>query len=226
MVIEIADNFYELSGIEIIGHLSFAFAAMSFFVRDMLFLRSFAIISGVVGITFNYFIQVGPLWIPIFWLSFFICINGYRIVGIILERRSINFTEEELELHETVFQNFTPLEFMKLMRVGEWGSVDSNYQFAQEGESLDGLKLLSNGEVRIERGGEELGLGRDGSMIGEMSFIRGGVASAAVFATKPCRYIHWPKEQLKSLLNRNPSMDIAMKHVFSLDLTKKLTGDN
>ena len=102
MVIEIAGNFYELSGIEIIGHLSFAFAAMSFFVRDMLFLRSFAIISGVVGITFNYFIQVGPLWIPIFWLSFFICINGYRIVGIILERRSINFTEEELELHETV----------------------------------------------------------------------------------------------------------------------------
>ena len=115
---------------------------------------------------------------------------------------------------------------MKLMRVGEWGSVDSNYQFAEEGESLDGLKLLSNGEVRIERGGEELGLGRDGSMIGEMSFIRGGAASASVFATKPCRYIHWPKEQLKSLLNRNPSMDIAMKHVFSLDLTKKLTGDN
>ena len=38
MVIEIAGNFYELSGIEIIGHLSFAFAAMSFLVRDMLFL--------------------------------------------------------------------------------------------------------------------------------------------------------------------------------------------
>ena len=112
------------------------------------------------------------------------------------------------------------------MRVGEWGSVDPNYQFAKEGESLDGLKLLSNGEVRIERGGAELGFGRDGSMIGEMSFIRGGAASASVFATKPCRYIHWPKEQLKSLLTRNPSMDIAMKHVFSLDLTKKLTGDN
>ena len=74
----------------------------------MLFLRSFAIISGVVGITFNYFIQVG-LMDSIFLASFFICINGYRIVGIILERRSINFTEEELELHETVFQNFTPL---------------------------------------------------------------------------------------------------------------------
>ena len=73
MVLEIAGTFYKLSGIEIIGHISFAFAAMSFFVRDMLFLRSFAIISGMVGITFNYFIQVGPLWIPIFWLSFFIC---------------------------------------------------------------------------------------------------------------------------------------------------------
>ena len=210
--------------LDIVGHASFVLTALSFYVRDMIFLRSLAIASGIVGITYNYFNFTPPLWLVIFWLSVFIFINGYRIIGIILERRSIKFNEEELELHETVFQNFTSLEFMKLMRIAEWRSVEVGHQFAEQGKIIDGLNLLFNGEVIIERNGQELGHGRDGSMIGEMSFIQGGAATATVLSTRACRYVHWPKEQLRSLLNRNPSMDIAMKTVFSLDLTRKLAG--
>ena len=113
---------------------------------------------------------------------------------------------------------------MKLMRVAEWRSVEIGHQFAEQGKVIDGLHLLFNGEVIIERNGEELGHGRDGSMIGEMSFIQGGAATATVLATQPCWYVNWPKEELTGLLRRNPSMDIAMKHVFSLDLTRKLVG--
>ncbi|MEE2746723.1 MAG: cyclic nucleotide-binding domain-containing protein [Pseudomonadota bacterium] len=210
--------------IELAGHISFGLAALSFFVRDMIFLRSLAISSGIVGIIYNYFIFVGPLWTPIMWLFLFICINGYRIAGIILERRSIHFSEEELELHETVFQNFTPLEFMKLMRIAEWRHVEGGHQFAKQGYAIEGLSLLFNGEVSIEKDGRHLGSGRDGSMIGEMSFIRGGNATATVASTGKCRYVYWSKDELKKLLSRNPSMDIAMKHVFSLDLTQKLAG--
>ena len=210
--------------LDLVGHTSFILTALSFYVRDMIFLRSLAIVSCIVGIIYNFFNFEPPLWLVIFWLSVFICINGYRIIGIILERRSISFNEEEMELHETVFQNFTSLEFMKLMRISEWRSVESGHQFAEQGKVIDGLNLLFNGEVIIKRDDKELGHGRDGSMIGEMSFIQGGAATATVLSTRACRYVHWPKENLKSLLNRNPSMDIAMKHVFSLDLTRKLAG--
>ena len=212
-----------LTPLDLVGHTSFTLTALSFFVRDMIFLRSLAIVSCIVGIVFNFYKMEDP-GLVIFWLSVFICINGYRIIGIILERRSISFNEEEMELHETVFQNFTSLEFMKLMRISEWRSVESGHQFAEQGKVIDGLNLLFNGEVIIKRGDKELGHGRDGSMIGEMSFIQGGAATATVLSTRACRYVHWPKENLKSLLNRNPSMDIAMKHVFSLDLTRKLAG--
>ena len=227
MITEFFTNVFPLiyrAPLDLVGHLSFILTALSFGVRDMLFLRSLAIASGIVGITYNYLNFDPPLWLVIFWLSVFILINLYRIIGIILERRSIHFNEEELELHETVFQNFTSLEFMKLMRIAEWRSVESGYQFAEQGKEIDGLNLLFNGEVVITRDKKELGHGRDGSMIGEMSFIRGGAASASVLSTRGCRYVHWPKEQLRGLLNRNPSMDIAMKHVFSLDLTRKLVG--
>ena len=59
-------------------------------------------------------------------------------------------------------------------------------------------------------------------MIGEISFIRGGQASATVSATTASRIIRWSSDDLNKLLMRNPSMDIGMKQVFSVDLTNKL----
>ena len=82
--------------LDLVGHTSFILTALSFYVRDMIFLRSLAIVSCIVGIVFNFYKFEDPELV-IFWLSVFICINGYRIIGIILERRSISFNEEEIE---------------------------------------------------------------------------------------------------------------------------------
>jgi len=88
------------------------------------------------------------------------------------------------------------------------------------------LRLLFSGEVSVVRDGKEIGRARDGALIGEMSFIQGGNASATVTASVTCRYVFWPEEALRGLLRRNPNIDVAMKNVFSLDLTRKLTGRN
>ena len=37
-------------------------------------------------------------------------------------------------------------------------------------------------------------------------------------------YLAWPRQELRKLLKRNPTMDIAMNSVFSVDLTNKLGG--
>ena len=92
-----------------------------------------------------------------------------------------------------------------------------------QGQAVGGLKLLYNGEVVVERDGKEIGRARDGAMIGEISFIQGGIATATVSVTRPCRYVSWSGDELRKLLQRNPSMDVAMKHVFSVDLMRKLT---
>lgn len=213
----------ELTLLDVVGHASFVLTAASFYVRDMLILRGLAIVSGFIGMAYNFFLPVGPLWLVIFWLSVFILINCVRIMGYIFDRRSIAFNDDEAELHETVFQTFTPMEFMKLMRIGEWKRAETGESLAEEGRAIGGLKLLFNGEVVVERDGEEIGRARDGAMIGEISFLQGGAATASVSATTPCRYVTWPGDELRKLLRRNPAMDIAMKHVFSVDLMRKLT---
>ena len=216
----------ELTLVEFIGHLAFLLTAISFYLKDILLLRFLAIVSALVGIGYNYFLPVGPLWLPIFWLGVFTAINLWRIVGILTERYSIQFNEDEQELYETIFKDFSPVEYMKLIRIAEWRDAAEGLVFASEGEAVDGLRLLFSGEVSVARDGNEIGRARDGALIGEMSFIQGGVASATVTAAVPCRYVFWPEEALRGLLRRNPNIDVAMKHVFSLDLTRKLTGSN
>ena len=214
----------ELTYLDFIGHVSFLITALSFALRDMMALRIFAIVSCLIGIAYNYLIPEGPLWLVIFWLSIFIVINGFRIVRFVLERRAIEFSDEEAELHDTVFSNFSPIEFKKLLRIGEWQNVEVGQKLAEQGSVVGGLKLLYNGEVKVERDGAEIGRARDGAMIGEISFIQGGPATATVLATKPCSYVSWPGKELRRLLARNPSMDVAMKQVFSIDLMRKLTA--
>jgi len=213
------------SFIDFVGHACFGLAALSFFAKDMLLLRALSVLASVVGIAYNYFLPVGPIWLPIIWNIFFISINSHRIIGIFLDRRGIKFNEEELELFETLFKGFSPLEFMKLMRISEWKSVETGYEFSKQNEEIDGLFLLFSGVSCVKKDNKEVSFVRDGAMIGEISFIRGGKATATVLATSDCRVIHWPKKDLQSLLARNPSMDIGMKQVFSMDLTKKLIGD-
>ncbi len=71
-----------LTGIELIGHLAFFLTAISFWLKDMLLLRYIAVASAFVGITYNYSIDVGPLWLPILWRCGFSLINVLRHGGI------------------------------------------------------------------------------------------------------------------------------------------------
>ena len=45
-------------------------------------------------------------------------------------------------------------------------------------------------------------------------------ATATVLAARPTRYLTWPKDALRKMLRRNPT--VAMKTVLSMDLMKKL----
>ena len=67
---------------------------------------------------------------------------------------------------------------------------------------------------------------KDGNLIGEVSFINEGPATATVRAMEPTRYLSWSKQDLRGLLMRNPTMKFAMDTVFSKELSRKLARQN
>ncbi len=204
------------------GHLASILTMAAYLLKDILWLRLLTILSCFAGLAFNYFVPATPLWSVIYWNMLFALINIVQIAIIIKERTGIHFTDEEQELHDTLFRNFAPFEFMKLMRIGKWLEAKQGEVLAAEKQSLDAVMLIYNGLVGVETNGKEVATLKDGNFIGEVSFITGGDATATVRALTPTRYIAWPKVAISKLLNRNPSMRFAMQSMLSTDLSKKL----
>ena len=114
---------------------------------------------------------------------------------------------------------------MKMLRLAEWRHAEPGVVLAEEDRPQPELALLYNGEVTITRDGSEIARGRDGTLIGEMTFIQGGDATAMVTTLRSTQYIVWSQDALRQLLRRNPTMDVAMQSVFNVDLVRKLTGN-
>ena len=215
-----------LTIIQMIGHLSYALAAISFLVRDILLLRVIAIIAAFANIIFAYNGLAGPNWITIFWQSTFICINSGWSARLLRERAGVRFSEEEKELYATVFRAFSPVEFMKLMRIAQWVPLPAGEQVAHNGGELEHVMLIYNGEAEVVQPNGHLRRLRDGAFIGEMSFLRGGLATADVITKGPTRLVRWRKAELRTLLARNPALRTTLTTVFGQDMANKLIADD
>lgn len=203
-------------------HLASILTLSAYLVRDILWLRVLTVVACMAGITFNYYVPTTPLWAVIYWNLVFIAVNAVQIAIIIKERSGVHFTEEEKELYETVFKNFAPFEFMKLLRLGRWLEAKEGQALTIEAKPLDSVMLIYKGLVSVETGGREIGQMKDGSLIGEVSYITEGKATATVRALQQTRYLSWSKRDMRRLLRRNPSMRSAMESVFNRELSKKL----
>jgi hypothetical protein len=212
-----------MTSLEIIGHASFAIGAISYWVRDEIWLRGLLILSFLSGIIYDVLPPVGPLWLVVFWLSVYTAINAFRIITTLNERRSVKLDDVSAELREVSFPEFTPVEFAKLIRAGEWRTASSGEILTREGKPINDLMVVQNGTLSVSVGDREVARLKDGAIVGEMSFINQGPASATVTATEPTRYIAWPHAALRALLMRNPSMLSAMRLAFSAELSRKLS---
>ncbi|MDP3920729.1 MAG: cyclic nucleotide-binding domain-containing protein [Candidatus Omnitrophota bacterium] len=205
-----------------LGDFAYVLIVCSYLVKDMLWLRSLAILASLSMITFNYLVPETPLWVMVRWNAVMLLINVAQIVILVHERRGAQMNEEEKELYTTLFRNMSPVEFMKLIRLGDWDRVPRGRVVLREGDKVDHLTLVYNGAMNITREGQEVATLKDGAFIGEMSFITEKPASATVTATTNSRIIQWPKDALNRLLLRNPAMRISMQAALGSDMATKL----
>ena len=145
-------------------HLASILTLAAYLVRDILWLRVLTVVACVAGIVFNYYVPATPLWPVIYWNLVFIAVNAVQIVIIMKERSGVHFTDEERELYETVFKNFAPFEFMKLLRLGKWLEAREGQLLTVEAKPLDNVMLIYKGLASVETGGQEIGQMKGGEM--------------------------------------------------------------
>ena len=202
-------------------HIANVLYLFSYSMRDILWLRILTIAAACFMIPYFYF-QPEPLYPPILWNLIFMILNLFWIVRLLLERRPVKLSDDELQLCQIAFRTLTPREIKKILKLSSWENADPGECFVSKDEPLERLILIYSGTADVNVDGNKVGELQAGQFIGELGYFTDEVAAADVVATEATRYVSWPKDRLKSYLDKNSDLRAAFQIILGSVLAKRL----
>ncbi len=202
-------------------HIANVLYLFSYSMRDILLLRILTVAAACFLIPYFYF-RPDPLLPPILWNLVFMSLNVYWICKLLLERRPVKLSDDEQQLCRIAFRTLTPREMKKILNLSSWEDADSGVCFVSKDDPLERLILIYSGKADVELDGKKVGELHAGQFIGELSYFTDEVATANVVATEATRYVSWPKDRLKSFLDKNSDLRAAFQIILGSVLAKRL----
>ena len=202
-------------------HLSNLLLLVSYSVRDILWLRWFAVAAALTVIPY-YLAQPDVLWPPVIWGTVFMVINLWQIGRIYFERRPVVLSADEQKLYDMGFRALRPREFVSLVLVGEWRDAVSGEKVLEEGRPVESVGIAITGDVEIRRRGAIMGKLAPGNVIGTALALTGEPSPIEATFASPGRYIRWPLVNLRAFADRRPELRLALQRFVNADLARKV----
>lgn len=202
-------------------HLSNVLMLVSYSVRDILWLRWFAVAAALTVIPY-YLAQPSVLWPPVAWGSVFMAINLWQIARIYLERRPVVLSDDERRLYDLGFRALRPREFVSLVLVGEWKDGAPGEQVLEEGKAVEAVCIAISGAVEFRRRGAPLGKLAPGNVIGTALALTGDPSPVGATFVDTARYIRWPIASLRLFADRRPELRVVLQQFVNQDLARKV----
>jgi CRP-like cAMP-binding protein len=206
---------------EYLVHFSNLLLLVSYSVRDILWLRWFAVAAAVANVPY-YMSQTAVLWPPVIWGGVFMLINLYQIARIYLERRPVVLSADEQRLYELGFKALRPREFVSLLLAGEWRDAAPGERIVEQGRAIERISIPISGAVEVSRGGERLGSMQPGQIVGLALAVSGEAPSFDASFREPGRYMSWPLPRLRTFLDKRPELRVSLQRLASQDLAVKV----
>ncbi len=207
--------------IDYLVHFSNILMLVSYSVRDILWLRWFAVAAALTNIPY-FLLQPHVLWPPVLWALVFTAINLYQIARLYLERRPVVLSQDEQKLYDLGFRSLRPREFVSLSLVGEWKSAEAGERVMTEGEPVSCLCIPITGSADVRRRGERIGALRPGHIIGTALALTGEPSPVEVTFTEPARYMRWSLPSLRRFMDKRPDLRVTLQGLVNRDLAGKL----
>ena len=202
-------------------HFSNILLLVSYSVRDILWLRWFAVGAALINIPY-FLLQGTVLWPPVLWALVFTAINLFQITRIYLERRPVVLSEDERKLYDLGFQSIRPREFVALALVGEWKSAAPGETVVTEGEPISGVCIAIIGSAEVRKHGDHIGALRPGHIIGTALALTGAPSPVEIVFTEPARYMRWSLPDLRTFMDKRPELRVTLQQLVNRDLAGKL----
>jgi hypothetical protein len=210
-----------MHALDYLVHFSNILLLVAYSVRDILWLRWFAVAAALTNIPY-FLLQGTVLWPPVLWALVFTGINLYQIARLYLERRPIVLSRDEQKLYDLGFRSLRPREFVSLSLVGEWKSADAGERVVTEGEPVSSVCIPITGSADVRKQGASIGALRPGNIIGTALALTGEPSPVEVTFTQPARYMRWSLPNLRTFMDKRPELRITLQGLVNRDLAGKL----
>jgi len=190
-------------------------------VRDILWLRLFAVASSTIAMPYFLF-QPTPLWAAFGWSVLFTGINLYQSWRLFRERRPVQLTREEEEVRRLVFKDLPPREVLRVLSIGSWTDAETGERLIERGKSVDSLTLVVRGHVQVTREGRVIGKMGPGEIVGSALLLSGAPAEVDAATAEPSRTVRWDAGTLERYLDAHPETRDAFQRHIARDLAGKL----
>jgi len=210
-----------MHAIDYLVHFSNILMLASYSVRDILWLRWFAVAAALTNIPY-FLLQGTVLWPPVLWALVFTAINLYQIARLYIERRPVVLSQDEQKLYDLAFRSLRPREFVSLSLVGEWKSGEAGEKVMTEGEPVSCLCIPITGSADVRRRGERIGAVRPGNIIGTALVLTGEPSPVEVTFAEPARYMRWSLPSLRRFMDKRPDLRVTLQGLVNRDLAGKL----
>jgi hypothetical protein len=194
---------------------------VAYSVRDILWLRLFAVTASLVSIPY-FLLQPAVLWAPLAWTIGFAGINLFQSWRLFRERQPVKLTPEEEELRGLAFRSVPPRKFLQVLGIGDWTTEESGTRMIESGTLPTHLSLIVRGSVLVTRGGTNIGVMGPGYFVGSALILSGLPADFDAVVMERVRAVRWQTSTLEKYLNANPEVRIVMQQHLSQELSRKV----
>lgn len=139
---------------------------------------------------------------------------------------NVRFTADEKAMVDGLFGELPKSRARHLVDQGLWLTGKAGDVMTREGEPVDHLYYLAEGEARVLSTGRQVGLCRPGDLIGELTVLSGETATATVILNTPARFWCAPADDLRPYVEAHEDIRRAIEHGFATVLKAKLRASN
>jgi hypothetical protein len=142
------------------------------------------------------------------------------------DRRAVSFTADERAMLDSLVTGLSQSRARHLIDQGVWLTGKAGDVLTREGEPVEQLYWLAEGEARVTSGGREVGRCHAGDLVGELTVLSGETASATVTLLGPARFWCAPADMLRPYVDAHEDIRRAIEHGFAMALKAKLRASN
>ena len=202
-------------------HFSNILMLVSYSVRDILWLRWFAVAAAITNMPY-FLLQPEILWPPVLWAGVFTAINLYQIARIYLEPRPVVLSDDEQRLYDLGFRSMRPRDFVSLTLAGEWRDGAAGDKLLTEGQPVASICIPISGTLEVHRRGEYLGRLDPGQIVGSSLALTGSASPVDMAFSGPARYMLWPLSSIRVFLDKRPELRVTLQGLVNRDLAGKV----